>query len=153
MGDISAMSFYANKHVTTGEGGMILADDDELAERCRSLRNLCFIPSRRFVHEELGWNLRMCNVQAAVGLAQLERLDDSIAHKRWMGQYYQRQLADVPQIQLPVDVTAYAENVYWVFGIVINENVPLDAEELAKRLATLDVQTRPFSGPCTSSPY
>jgi perosamine synthetase len=152
MGDISAMSFYANKHVTTGEGGMILADDDELAERCRSLRNLCFIPSRRFVHEELGWNLRMCNVQAAVGLAQLERLDDSIAHKRWMGQYYQRQLADVPQIQLPVDVTAYAENVYWVFGIVINENVPLDAEELAKRLATLDVQTRPFFWPMHEQP-
>lgn len=152
MGDISAMSFYANKHVTTGEGGMILTDDDELAERCRSLRNLCFISSRRFVHHELGWNLRMCNVQAAVGLAQLERLDDSIGHKRWMGQYYQRLLADVPQIQLPIDITAYAENVYWVFGIVLKENVPLDAEGLAQKLAALEVQTRPFFWPMHEQP-
>src|SRR6185312_1102755 len=68
-GDISIFSFYPNKHVTTGEGGMLVTDDDELAERCRSLRNLCFQPGRRFIHEELGWNLRMSNLQAAVGVA------------------------------------------------------------------------------------
>src|SRR5438105_13507940 len=74
-GDISTFSFYPNKHVTTGEGGMIVTDDSELAERCRSLRNLCFQAKRRFVHEELGWNLRFTNLQAALGLAQLETLD------------------------------------------------------------------------------
>jgi perosamine synthetase len=152
LGDISIMSFYANKHVTTGEGGMILTNDDELAERCRRLRNLCFIPPRRFVHEELGWNLRMCNTQAAIGLAQLERLDDSIASKRWLGEYYQRMLADIPQIELPIDKLNYAENVYWVFGIVIKEGVSLDAEEAAKRLAELGIQTRPFFWPMHEQP-
>lgn len=71
-GDISIFSFYANKHITTGEGGILTTNDDSLAQRCRSLRNLCFQPQQRFVHEELGWNLRMTNLQAAVGIAQLE---------------------------------------------------------------------------------
>lgn len=152
LGDISAMSFYANKHVTTGEGGMILTDDDELAERCRSLRNLCFMPERRFVHEELGWNLRMCNLQAAVGLAQLEKLDDSIRRKRKMGLKYQRLLRDIKQIQLPIDTTSYAENVYWVFGVVLNEEARFDAAEFAKELAERGIQTRPFFWPMHEQP-
>jgi perosamine synthetase len=84
-GDISTFSFYPNKHITTGEGGMLLTDDERLAERCRSLRNLCFQPERRFVHEELGYNFRMTNLQAALGLAQLERLDEFVKRKRPMG--------------------------------------------------------------------
>jgi perosamine synthetase len=80
-GDISTVSFYPNKHITTGEGGMILTDDDKLAEKCRELRNLCFQPKKRFVHEELGWNLRMTNLQAAVGIAQLEQLDRFVKKK------------------------------------------------------------------------
>ena len=71
-GDIATFSFYPNKHVTTGEGGMILTSDDRLADKCRDLRNLCFGKERRFVHEELGWNFRMSNLQAAVGVAQME---------------------------------------------------------------------------------
>jgi len=84
-GDISTFSFYPNKHVTTGEGGMLVCDDPELAERCRGLRNLCFQPKKRFVHEELGWNYRMTNLQAALGLAQLERLDEVVVRKRPWG--------------------------------------------------------------------
>ncbi len=80
-GDISTLSFYPNKHVTTGEGGMILTDDAALAERCRDLRNLCFGKVDRFIHEELGWNFRMSNLQAAVGVAQLERLDEFVQKK------------------------------------------------------------------------
>jgi perosamine synthetase len=76
-GDISTFSFYSNKLITSGEGGMIVTDNEELAERCRSLRNLCFQPAKRFVHDEMGWNFRMTNLQAAVGLAQLERLSES----------------------------------------------------------------------------
>ena len=102
-GDLSIFSFYPNKHVTTGEGGMIVTDDDGLAERCRGLRNLCFQPGkRRFVHEELGWNLRMSNLQAAVGVAQLERLDEFVARKRRMGRRYTELLAGVPGLELPV---------------------------------------------------
>ena len=77
-GDISTFSFYSNKLITSGEGGMIVTDNEELAERCRSLRNLCFQPAKRFVHDEIGWNFRMTNLQAAVGLAQLEQLSESV---------------------------------------------------------------------------
>ena len=87
-GDISTFSFYPNKHITTGEGGMIVCNDDQLAERCRSLRNLAFVPERRFVHYELGWNYRITNLQCALGLAQLERLDEFVSKKRALGLYY-----------------------------------------------------------------
>jgi perosamine synthetase len=74
-GDIATVSFYPNKQITTGEGGMVLTNDKALADRCRDLRNLCFDKERRYVHQELGWNFRMSNVQAAIGVAQLERID------------------------------------------------------------------------------
>ncbi len=85
-GDASIFSFYPNKHITTGEGGMVLTDDPELAEACRSLRNLSHSPKRRFVHDELGFNYRLTNLQAAVGLAQLgapRRIrEEETAHRR-----------------------------------------------------------------------
>ncbi|MCS6842874.1 MAG: DegT/DnrJ/EryC1/StrS family aminotransferase [Caldilineales bacterium] len=151
-GDLSVFSFYPNKHVTTGEGGMILTDDPALAERCRSLRNLCFQPGRRFVHEELGWNLRMSNLQAAVGVAQLERLDQFVARKRRMGRRYTELLADVPGLQLPLPATDYAENIYWVYGVVLQDEVPFDAEEAMARLRRLGVGTRPFFWPMHEQP-
>ncbi|XGV96528.1 MAG: DegT/DnrJ/EryC1/StrS family aminotransferase [Leptolyngbya sp. BL-A-14] len=143
-GDISTFSFYPNKHITTGEGGMLVTNSDELAERCRSLRNLCFQPQKRFVHEELGWNLRMTNLQAALGLAQLERLDEFAARKRNMGQQYTQLLSDVPGLELPLASTAYADSIYWVYGIVLKEEVPFDATEAMKRLGQLKIGTRPF---------
>jgi perosamine synthetase len=143
-GDISTFSFYPNKHVTTGEGGMILADDLHLAERCRSLRNLCFQPQKRFVHEELGWNLRMTNLQAALGLAQLERLAEFVERKRQMGQRYTELLGEVPGIELPLPATTYADNIYWVYGLVLKDEVPFDAAEAMQRLGKLGVGTRPF---------
>jgi len=133
-GDISAFSFYPNKHITTGEGGMCLTDNPELAERCRSFRNLCFQPQKRFVHEELGWNYRMTNLQAALGLAQLERLDTHVAMKRAIGAKYQESLSDIPGIQLPLMRAGYAENIYWVFGLVLDESLSFGAEKAIKRL-------------------
>ena len=152
MGDVGCVSFYANKHVTTGEGGMILTSDDGIAERCAGYRNLCFVPPRRFVHEDLGWNYRMCNLQAALGLAQLEKLDRALEIKRWMGGLYQDLLRDVAGIQLPRDRTPWAENGYWVFGVVLNDDVPFDAAEAATRLAAKGVQTRPFFWPLHEQP-
>lgn len=143
-GDLSVFSFYPNKHVTTGEGGMIFTDSDELAEKCRGLRNLCFIPERRFVHEELGWNMRMTNMQAALGVAQLERLDDFVKRKRNMGRLYTELLADVPGLQLPLAATEYAHNIYWVYGLVLEEAIDFDAKEAMQRLAQRGVGTRPF---------
>jgi len=143
-GEISAFSFYPNKHVTTGEGGMIVTDDPALAERCRSLRNLCFQPRRRFVHEELGFNYRFTNIQAALGLAQLERLDEFVIRKRQMGKVYYEALSDLKQIELAPLKTAYSDNIYWVFGIVLSDAVDFDAEEAMRRLSKLNIGTRPF---------
>ena len=81
-GDVSTFSFYSNKHITTGEGGMVVTDDEEIAERCRTLRNLCFKKDSRYVHDETSENYRFTNLQAAVGLAQLERLDEFVEKKR-----------------------------------------------------------------------
>ena len=144
LGDVTTLSFYPNKHVTTGEGGMVLADDARIAERSRSLRNLCFEPPRRFVHRELGFNYRMSNLQAAIGVAQLERLDAFLDRKRRMGALYRELLADVAEIELPPDETPYAKNVYWVFGLVLRDEVPFDAVEAMKRLAAKGIGTRPF---------
>jgi perosamine synthetase len=151
-GEVSTVSFYPNKHVTTGEGGMILTDDDELAETCRSLRNLCFQPKRRFVHERLGWNLRMTNLQAALGLAQLERLDEFIEKKRWIGRRYNELLAGLPRVRLPLPATDYAENIYWVYGLVLDESLGFDAQEAMARLAKLDIGCRPFFYPLHQQP-
>ena len=151
-GQISVFSFYPNKHVTTGEGGMIVTDDPDLAEKCRSLRNLCFQLGRRFVHEQLGWNLRMSNLQAAVGVAQLERLQEHVERKHRMGARYTQEFQGVPSLQLPMPTTNYAENVYWVFGVVLNKDVPFDAEHFALRLAKLGVGTRPFFWPMHEQP-
>lgn len=151
-GDVSTFSFYPNKHITTGEGGMIVTDSLDIAERCRSLRNLCFQPKKRFVHYELGWNFRMTNLQAALGLAQLERLDDFVILKQVMGARYQELLADVTKVQKPVTRTADAENIYWVFGLVLQDEVPFDAEEAIRLLSARGIGCRPFFWPMHEQP-
>jgi perosamine synthetase len=142
-GALSCFSFYANKAITTGEGGMVLTDDPALAERLRSLRNLCFQARRRFEHEELGTNARLTNLQAALGVAQLERIDAIVARKREIGHRYSRLLAGVPGVQLPTE-RSWARNVYWMFGLVLDESTGLDAARCAERLLERGVETRPF---------
>ena len=143
-GDISTFSFYPNKHITTGEGGMVVTDDPELAEYSAALRNLCFQPRRRFVHEELGFNYRLTNLQAALGLAQLERLDEFIEKKRVMGRYYTEQFSSMNGFVLPPAHTDYAQNIYWVYGMVLADDIPFDAEVMMTRLSQFNVGTRPF---------
>lgn len=151
-GNISTFSLYPNKHITTGEGGMIVTDDDELAETCRSLRNLCFNPKKRFVHERLGWNLRMTNMQAALGVAQLERLGEFVQRKRHMGKRYSELLAGLPGVQLPLAKTDYAENIYWVYGLLLDDKLGIDVEEVMSRLAQKGIGTRPFFCPMHMQP-
>jgi perosamine synthetase len=143
LGHLSTFSFYANKLITTGEGGMVLTSDPLYAEKARGLRNLCFRPERRFYHTELGYNYRLTNIQAALGLAQVERMGEIIARKRWMGRTYTEQLQDIPGLQLPVE-EPWARHVYWMYGLVLDETTGLDASEFAFRLQSLGVQTRPF---------
>lgn len=151
-GEVSTFSFYPNKHITTGEGGMIVTDNPDVAERCRSLRNLCFQAKQRFVHEELGWNFRMTNLQAALGLAQLETLDRHVQLKREMGRRYDQLLAGLPDVQRPVASTDYAENIYWVYPLVIGDSYPCDAAEAMRRLAAHNIGTRPFFWPMHKQP-
>ncbi len=151
-GDISTFSFYPNKHITTGEGGMIVTNSEELAEKCKSYRNLCFQPQKRFVHEELGWNYRITNLQAAVGLAQLENLYKHIKRKREIGNLYNELLKNVANIQLPLQKTNYAENIYWVFGIILKKEIKFDAIDIMKKLGAEKIGTRPFFYPMHLQP-
>ncbi|WP_316812020.1 DegT/DnrJ/EryC1/StrS family aminotransferase [Pedobacter heparinus] len=145
LGDISIFSFYPNKHITTGEGGMILTNDEAVAKRCRKLRNLCFEPDGpRFIHHELGWNYRMTNMQAALGLAQLEQINVFLEKKREMGRYYQKGLKHLTDkgFALPLVKTDYAENIYWVFGIMAPSD--LAKTEIVNTLHQNKIATRPF---------
>lgn len=143
LADISCFSFYANKIITTGEGGMVLTTTPERAEKLRSLRNLSFHQERRFFHTELGHNFRLTNLQAAIGLAQLERIDELVQKKRHIAMEYAKRLRDVPGLQLPVEET-WARSVYWMYGIVLDEDTGIDAAEFARRLGAHGVDTRPF---------
>ena len=142
-GDLSCFSFYANKLVTTGEGGMVITDDEAVAKRLRHLRNLAFIPSRRFFHEELGFNFRLTNVQAAIGQAQVERIDDTVDKKRRIGARYLEELASVPGIRMQTE-RPWARSVWWMNGLVLDPSSGHTATTLARRLAELGVETRPF---------
>jgi perosamine synthetase len=142
-GTLSCFSFYANKLITTGEGGMVLTDDPNLADRLRSLRNLCFQSSRRFYHEGMGFNFRLTNMQAALGLAQIERIGQIVARKRWIGQEYTNRLKDIQSLQLPVE-ERWAHNVYWMYGVLISEDTGMNAAQFAQKLMGKGVETRPF---------
>jgi perosamine synthetase len=142
-GTFSCFSFYANKLITTGEGGMVLTDDDALAKKARAYRDLCFQPPRRFYHENLGNNFRLTNMQAAIGVAQMERINQIITKKRWMAQEYARHLQGIPGIQLPIEET-WAKTVYWMYAVVLSEKSGMDNAEFARRLFEKGVDTRPF---------
>lgn len=155
-GTISTFSFYPNKHITTGEGGMVVTDDPVLADRCRYLRNLCFQPEQRFVHNELGWNYRLTNLQAALGLAQLDKLDHSISRKVQIGKTYSQLIKSsdslAAQFQTPLSSTTYANNLYWVYSLIIKREVPLKASTICKELSAQRVGSRPFFWPIHKQP-
>jgi perosamine synthetase len=143
IGHISTFSFYANKLLTTGEGGMVLVKTKEHETHARSLRNLCFQPERRFFHQELGYNYRMTNVQAAMGVGQLERLNKTIARKRDIAHAYDAAFSGIPAIQLPSEMP-WARNVYWVYGIVLGDERKTDAIQIMSQLLIRGIETRPF---------
>ena len=150
-GNLSIFSYYPNKLITTGEGGMVVTDDDELADRCRSLRDLCFQKGKRFFHEELGWNYRMTNLQAAVGCAQLERLAAHVNRKREIGARYTELLGGLP-VQLPLASTHLSDNIYWVYGLVLQDELNMDTDEVIARLADRNIGSRPFFWPMHEQP-
>jgi perosamine synthetase len=143
LGDIACFSFYANKIVTTGEGGMVVTNSEVYADRLRSLRNLCFRPDRRFYHTEIGHNYRLTNLQAAIGVAQVDRIDDHIRRKRRMAAAYHDRLSDLRQVALPVE-RDWAKNVYWMYCLILADDVAFDAVEFARRLRARGIDTRPL---------
>jgi perosamine synthetase len=151
LGDMGCFSFYANKIITTGEGGMVTTNDDALAERLRLLRNLAF-QRPRFLHEHAGHNFRMTGYQAAMGLVQLDRIDFVLAEKRRVAQTYDRLLADVRGIVTPVELD-WARNVYWMYGIVVTEEFPLSRDELMAHLAEREIESRTFFCPMNTQPF
>jgi perosamine synthetase len=142
LGDMGCFSFYANKIITTGEGGMVVTNDAALAERLRSKRNLAFRSDRRFLHTEIGHNYRLTNLQAAMGVAQAERVDQHIAQKRWMAEQYRKRFMGLP-VDLPIE-RKWAKNVFWMYGLVLHDHVPLDAVNFAHELRKRGVDTRPL---------
>ena len=143
IGDMGCFSFYANKIITTGEGGMVVTDNDILAESLYSYRNLCFNSSRRFLHHKMGYSYRMTNIQAAIGLSQINHLDKIITAKRNLAKQYTAALKDIDEISIPVEKN-YAKNVFWMYGIVLNEKININAKSFAKRLLAKGIDTRPF---------
>ena len=143
LGDMSCFSFYANKIITTGEGGMVLTDRDDWAAHARAYRNLCFGSDRRFHHEELGENYRMTNMQAALGVAQLDRVEEIVARKRAMAAAYTGRLRSCEALRLPTE-REWARSTFWMYGVVISEDAGVTGNELAARLQACGVQTRPF---------
>ena len=126
IGDMGCFSFYANKIITTGEGGMVVTDDDLMAERARRLKDLAHSPEKRFLHTDLAFNYRMTNLQAAVGTAQMEEIDKFIEIKRQMARAYQTGLENIKGLGLPVEQD-WALVVYWMYAVLVEDNCPRPA--------------------------
>ena len=145
-GDISTFSFYANKQLTTGEGGMISTNNFKLYNKCKSLRNLCFGKKQRFNHDEIGWNYRITNIQAALGINQLKRLNSVVKRKMEIGNYYFQRLSKNKNIYMTPPNISFSKNIYWVVGIMI-KNKKILASNIIKKLNNFGIGARPFFWP------
>jgi perosamine synthetase len=152
IGGAGVFSFYANKIVTGGEGGALVTDDFEFAEKVRSFRNLCFDPSTRFMHKNLGWNARMPGLSAALISSQLSRLNSLVQLKKAKGKRYREGLANHPWFEFQPSTTENGENGYWVFGLVLNSESPYDAQEFQDLLKAKGIETRRFFCPIHLQP-
>jgi len=147
-GDISILSFYANKHITTGEGGMLLTNNKNLNNKFKDYRNLCFGSKKnRFNHYDISWNYRYTNIQAALGLNQLKRINKIVKKKHEIGDYYYKHFKNIKNIILQPNKLSYCKNIYWVFGIVIKKNNKNKINEVISKLAKMNIGTRPFFWP------
>lgn len=140
-GDIGCFSFYANKILTTGEGGMITTNDAAIAEKARSLKSLAFGLKEKFMHTDIGYNYRMTNIQAAIGCAQLEKIDSIIENKRTIARMYTERLKDVSSLQLPVE-KSYARNVYWMYHVALKGKFSNKRAEIMQHLKECGIETR-----------
>lgn len=151
LGDVAAFSFYLNKVITTGEGGMVVTDDSAIAAAARSLRDQAFEPGARFVHRVLGFNYRMMNLQAALGVAQVRRIDELVRRKRDNAERYRRLLAGVPGLRMPPEAS-WATSVFWMFAVLVTDEFGIDRDALMAALAERGIETRAFFVPLHRQP-
>ena len=151
LGDLGAFSFYGNKIITTGEGGMVVTRDPALAERARFLRDHAMDPQRRYYHPEIGFNYRMTNIQAAIGCAQLEQADSILQRRKTIAAAYEAGLAGIPGLVHP-PAEPWAENVYWMYSVLVEPRFGPDRDAVRERLRARGVDSRPFFVPLHELP-
>jgi len=151
IGHIVCFSFYANKIITTGEGGMIVTNNELIAGKARSLKDLAFSSERRFLHTDLGFNYRMTNIQAAIGLAQFEKIDELVERRRNNAYLYNSVLRDVEGIKLPPEKEG-TKNVYWMYSILIEDEFGISRDELMAKLLEKSIETRTMFLPMNQQP-
>jgi perosamine synthetase len=151
IGDIGCFSFYANKIITTGEGGMLITNNEEYAKKARSLANLAYSDVERYQHDSLGFNYRMSNILAALGCSQLNRIDDLVSFKRSVAMKYNSLLSSVDGLRKPVE-KSWAKNVYWMYGVVLDDSFGMTRDDLRSFLAERGVETRAFFYPMHQQP-
>jgi perosamine synthetase len=143
LSDAACFSYYINKTITCGEGGMIVTNDKELADTARRLKGYDTDPENRFVHQRLGFNYRMSHTQAAIGCAQMNRIDRLVGNKRIIADHYRRKLENLDWLQMPVE-KEWATNCYWVFAILVKPEAGISRDELVLKLKEEDIETRNF---------
>ena len=154
-GDISCFSFYGNKIITTGEGGMCLTNNEQLADAMRRLRDHGMDPNKKYWHDRLGFNYRMTNLQAAIGVAQVKKLKGLIEKKRQIATWYRTELEDLARKNLITrhPETCWAKNVYWMYSLLLKERFPLPRDEIITKLKIEGIETRPFFYPIHTFPW
>jgi perosamine synthetase len=152
LGDVGCFSFYGNKVITTGEGGMIVTNNKKLAESMQFLKDHAMSATRKYFHPVMGFNYRLTNLQAALGVAQMTKIDRFIVKKRHVAQEYNRLLSGLPGIVLPPE-TSWAKNVYWMYSILVTPDAGLSRDDLAKELKKRNIDSRPFFVPNHKLPY
>ena len=151
IGDVGCFSFYANKLITTGEGGMVVTDDPSIAERAEYLQDLAYTAEEPYLHREVGFNYRMSNVQAAIGVGQLTKLDEFVEMRRRNARSYDERLSDVDGIRTPPE-KPWARSNYWMYAITLDEAFPLDRDALMAELDDRGIGTRRFFVPMHEQP-
>jgi len=151
MGDAAIFSFYANKIITTGEGGMVVTDSDAVAEKIRLLRGQGMDPARRYWHPVVGYNYRMMNLPAAIGLAQLEQIEQQMDIRSRIAKLYSERLENSAGITLQVE-QPWARHVYWMFSVILEQDIWLDRDLVMERLSQQGIETRPVFYPAHSMP-
>jgi perosamine synthetase len=151
IGDIGCFSFYANKIITTGEGGIVITNDKKIADKARLLKDLAFLPKKRFLHLDIGFNYRMTNIQAAIGVAQLKNINKFIKARRSNAKFYNRFLKGIKGLTLPKE-KEWAKNVYWMYGILVGNKFGMSRNQLMSALSRKGIETRLFFIPIHKQP-